>query len=217
MHRGDVRDVLAGKGFEIAWLENQYDRLDLHIQGSGALRLPSGKKVMAKFAATNSLPYKSVGSVILGSGAISRAELSHARMRQYLTEHPEGESWLISQNPRYTFFELVPMPTDGEPIGTMLQPLTTGRSIAVDQKMIPLGAVAYFETPMPHADKNGNLLGIFPTSRLALCQDTGGAILGPGRVDIYAGFGPQAKAQATHQFSEGKLYILLKKLPARER
>lgn len=213
----DVRKVLAGKKLELAWLANEFDRLDLHIQGSGLLRFPDGRTLLAKFAATNALPYKSVGSVVLGSGALSRAELSHQRLRQYLTEHPEGEGWLIAQNPRYTFFQLAELPKDREPFGTIQESLTAGRSIAVDPKVIALGTVAYFETTMPQADREGRLLGLFPTSRFALCQDTGGAILGPGRVDIYVGHGPQAKTSAVHQWADGKLYILLKKIPPRDR
>lgn len=213
----DVRRVLAGKGLELAWLSNQFDRLDLHIQGSGILQFPSGRKALAKFAATNALPYKSVGLAVVGSGAMSKSDITYDRLRRYLTAHPEGEAWLLSQNPRYTFFDLKPLPPDGEPFGTIQEPLTPGRSIAIDPKVIPLGAVAYFAAPMPQADKKGNLLGVFPTSRLAFCQDTGGAILGPGRVDIYIGSGPQAKTSAVNQWSEGRLYVLLKKIPERDR
>ena len=213
----DVRKALAGKHLEVAWLANQFDRLDLHIEGSGILELPSGKRMLAKYAGTNALPYKSVGLALANSGAVTRAELSHERLRQYLTDHPEGEGWLLAQNPRYTFFELTKLPEDGQPFGTIEQPLTPGRSIAIDPKVIPLGAVAYFRVHMPQANHEGELLGIFPTSRLVMCQDTGGAIQGPGRVDIFMGSGKQAKASAVSQWHEGRLYILLKKLPPRER
>lgn len=213
----DVRQVLKGRKLEVAWLANQFDRLDLHIQGSGILELPDGRKMLAKFAATNALPYKSVGLSVVGSGAMSRAEITHQKLREYLTEHPEGEGWLISQNPRYTFFDVVPLPEDGQPFGTINEALTPGRSIAIDPKAIPLGAVAYLRVPMPQANRRGELLGIFPTSRLVMCQDTGGAILGPGRVDIYLGHGPQAKTSAVNQWHEGRLYVLLKRVPARDR
>lgn len=213
----DVRQVLKGRKLEVAWLANQFDRLDLHIQGSGILELPDGRKMLAKFAATNALPYKSVGLSVVGSGVMTRAEITHQKLREYLTAHPEGEAWLISQNPRYTFFDVVALPEDGQPFGTINEPLTPGRSIAIDPKAIPLGAVAYLRVPMPQATRQGELLGIFPTSRLVMCQDTGGAILGPGRVDIYLGHGPQAKTSAVNQWHEGSLYVLLKKVPARDR
>lgn len=213
----DVRQVLKGKNLEVAWLSNQFDRLDLHIQGSGILELPNGRKMLAKYAANNALPYKSVGMSVVGAGVMTRAEITHDKLRTYLTEHPEGESWLISQNPRYVFFEVAELPGDGQPYGTIGQQLTPGRSIAIDPKVIPLGAVAYLRVPLPQSNREGELLGVFPTSRLALCQDTGGAILGPGRVDVYTGHGPQAKTNAVSLFHEGRLYVLLKKLPARDR
>ncbi len=213
----DVRKVLQGKELEIAWLADPFDRLDIHIQGSGILELPDKRKLLAKFAATNALPYRSVGLAVVGSGAMSSSEISHERLRQYLLSHPEGEAWLISQNPRYTFFELKPLPPDGEPFGTIEQSLTAGRSIAIDPKYIPLGAVAFFKTVMPQASAGGELLGRFASSRFALCQDTGGAIKGPGRVDIYVGHGAQAKTSAVNQWAEGQLYILLRKLPPRQR
>lgn len=212
----DVLHVLAGKHLEIAWLADPYDRIDLHIQGSGLLRFPDGRLLRAKYAATNSLPYKSIGVALLSSGAISRSDYSLERLKQYLVDHPEGVDWILAQNPRYTFFELQPV-ADSEPTGTIQQPLTAGRSIAIDPKIIPLGAIAYFETPMPQADLQGRLLGAYANSRFALCQDSGGAINGAGHVDIYLGHGAQAKAMAVGQHSDGRLFILLKKLPPRDR
>ena len=173
--------------------------------------------MLAKYAATNALTYKSVGLALVGTGAVSRSEITHEKLRQYLTEHPEGEAWLISQDPRYTFFDLVSLPQDGQPFGSIQEALTPGRSIAIDPKIIPLGAVAYMRVPMPQSNPKGELLGIFPTSRFAMCQDTGGAIQGPGRVDIFLGWGKEAKTQAVNQWHEGRLYILLKKLPPRDR
>lgn len=213
----DARAALAGKGYEIAWLKNQFDRLDIHVQGSGLLKFPDGKVMLAKYAATNALPYRSVGLAVLGSGAMTREQLNHETLRRYLTEHPEGESWLLAQNPRYTFFDLAPLPGDGEPYGSIQQQLVAGRSIAVDPKVVPLGAVAYMALPLPQADRQGRLLAKAPTSRFVLCQDTGGAIQGPGRVDIYVGHGPQAKAMAVNIWDAGSLYLLVKKLPPRER
>ena len=212
----DVLKSLSGKGLELAWLADPYDRLDLHIQGSGILRFTDGKMMRARYAATNSLPYKSIGQVMIGAGLLSKSDFSLERMRQYLIEHPEGVDWILEQNPRYTFFELEPM-TDSEPTGSMNQPLTAGRSIAIDPKIIPFGTIAYFEAPMPQADAQGRLLGMYPNSRFAFCQDGGGAIQGPGRVDVYVGHGAQAKAMAVNQKSDGRLFILLKKLPVRDR
>lgn len=213
----DIRKALAGKGHEVAWLKDRFDVLDLHIQGSGILKLTSGKEVLARYAATNARPYNSVGLTLVKTGVMTRDEITHDKLRNYLIDHPESESWLLSQNPRYTFFEVVPLPADGEPFGSVQESLTPARSIAIDPAVIPLGALAFFTTSTPQADKDGRLLGQFPNSRFALCMDTGGAIKGPGRVDIYAGHGKEAATTARNTWNDGKLYILIKKVPPRDR
>jgi membrane-bound lytic murein transglycosylase A len=213
----DVRKALRGKGLELAWLQNKWDVLDLHIQGSGILKYRSGKEMLARYAATNARPYNSVGLTLIKAGALPREGLSYDKIRDYFKSHPEAEDWVIAQDPRYTFFELAPLPPDGEPLGTVMESLVPARSIAIDPAVIPLGALAWFATVSPQADKDGRLLGQFPNSRFALCMDTGGAIKGPGRVDIYAGHGKQATTTARNQWNEGKLYILVKKIPQRER
>lgn len=213
----DSHKALAGKGNEIAWLKDKFDVLDLHIQGSGILKLAGGKEVLAQFAATSAHPYNSAAQLLVKSGAIARDEITHDKVRAYFRAHPESQDWVMGSNPRYTFFKLAPLPEDGEPFGTINESLSPARSIAIDPGIIPLGAIAFFSTTSPQADKEGRLLGMFPTSRFALCMDTGGAIKGPGRVDIYAGHGPQAATTARGQWNDGQLYILIKKVPSRER
>ncbi|MBI5209367.1 MAG: MltA domain-containing protein [Elusimicrobia bacterium] len=213
----DSHRALAGKGLEIAWLSSKFDILDLHIQGSGILRFPGGKKLLAQFAATNALPYNSVGLTLVKAGVFTREEITHDKLREYFRAHPEAQEWAMAQNPRYTFFKLVPLPPDGEPMGTAERSLDAGRAIAIDPAVIPLGALAYFSTLSPQADQEGRLLGKFPTNRFAFCLDTGGAIKGPGRVDIYAGHGKMAAEMAKNQWADGKLFILVKKPPERER
>jgi membrane-bound lytic murein transglycosylase A len=213
----DIRKSLAGKKLEIAWLKDKFEALDLHVQGSGILKFPDGKEVLAKYAGTNAHPYNSVGLLLVRANIFAQGDLTREKLRDYLHAHPEAEDWILASNPRYTFFDLAPLPADGEPFGTIQQSLVGARSIAIDPAVIPLGALAYFTTTSPQADKDGRLLGNFPNSRFALCMDTGGAIKGPGRVDIYAGHGKQADATAKSQWADGKLYILLKKLPPRER
>lgn len=213
----DIKKALAGKGLEVAWLRSKFDALDLHIQGSGILRFSDGKEVLAKYAGTNARPFSSVGLLLVRAGLFSRDELTRGKLREYLHEHPEAEDWILASNPRYTFFELLPLPADGEPFGTIEQSLVPARSIAFDPAVAPLGALVYFTTTSPQADREGRLLGLFPNARFAVAMDTGGAIKGPGRVDIYAGHGPQADTTARNQWAEGKLYLLIKKVPPRER
>jgi membrane-bound lytic murein transglycosylase A len=138
----DVHKALAGKGLEIAWLAGKWDVLDLHIQGSGILKLASGKEVLARYAATNARPYNSAGLTLVKAGVFTREEINTDKIRAYFREHPEAEDWIISQNPRFTFFEITPLPEDGEPFGTTGQSLTAARAIAIDPAVIPLGAVA---------------------------------------------------------------------------
>ena len=213
----DRRKALAGKGLEVAWLKDDLDVMDLHVQGSGILKLASGKEVMVKYAGTNGRPYNSVGLTLIRTGVMSRDEITHAKLADYLRANPDAASWILSQNPRYTFFDVAPLPEDGEPFGAAEQSLVPARAIAIDPAVIPLGALTFFTTTSPQADKAGRTLGQFPSARFAFALDTGGAIKGPGRVDIYAGHGDQAQATARGQWADGKLFILVKKLPPRER
>ncbi len=213
----DRRKALAGKGLEVAWLKDPLDVMDLHVQGSGILKLANGKEVLVKYAGTNGRPYSSVGLTLVKSGTFTREEITFAKMRDYLRANPDAESWILSLNPRYTFFEVAPLPEDGEPFGAAEASLVPARSVAVDPAVFPLGSLAFFTTTSPQADKSGRVLGQFPTARFAFALDTGGAIKSPGRIDIYAGHGPQAEATARGQWADGKLWFLVKKLPPRER
>lgn len=213
----DRRKALAGKGLEVAWLKDPLDVMDLHVQGSGILKLAGGREVLVKYAGTNGRPFNSVGLTLVKSGVMTREEITFAKMRDYLRANPDAESWILATNPRYTFFEVAPLPEDGEPFGAAESSLVPARSIAVDPALFPLGALAFFTTTSPQADKSGRVLGFFPTARFAFALDTGGAIKGPGRIDIYAGHGAQAEATARGQWADGKLYFLVKKLPDRER
>jgi membrane-bound lytic murein transglycosylase A len=213
----DRRQALAGKNAEIAWLKDRYDALDLHIEGSGILKFPSGRQLLVRYAGSNERPYSSVGLLLVKAGIFGRDEITHEKLREYLRANPETEGWILAQNPRYTFFELAPLPDDGEPPGATKESLVPARSIAIDPAAVPLGAAMFFTVPAPQADKDGRLLGVFPSARFAFALDTGGAIKGPGRVDIYSGHGAQAETTARHQWADGRLYMLVKKLPPRDR
>lgn len=213
----DRRKALAGKGLEIAWIKDRFDALDLHIQGSAILKYPDGKEKLAKYAATNGKTYNSVGLTLVKAGVFTRDEITHDKLREYLRKNPDAESWILAANPRYVFFELAPLPEDGEPFGATEQSLVPARAIAVDPAFMPLGGLYFFTTTSPQADKDGRVLGMSLNARFAFGLDTGGAIKSPGRVDIYAGHGPQAAATARGQWADGKLYLLVKKLPPRER
>lgn len=213
----DDDGALAGKGLELAWLSDAFDRLDLHIEGSGILQFRDGSRARAQFDGSNDLPYRSVGRILVESGAIPKDAASHERVREYFRDHPDASRWVIARDPRYSFFRLEALSDDSGPQGTIEQPLTAGRSIAVDERLFPLGALAFITLPAPLTDAQGRLLALAPTSRFVLAQDTGGAIQGPGRVDLFVGSGDAAKAVATRLWNEGRLYFLLPKLPPFQR
>ena len=208
----DREKKLKGQGLEIAWAKDPLEILFLHVQGSGRLRFPGGKASRIRFAATNGLPYRSVGSVLIQSGAIPKEEFDRNRFKEYLKKHPEVRSWLLSLNPRYTFFQLVETPPEEGPVGTLGVPLTPGRSIAIDPKLFPLGALAWVEGILPEVDEQGNMMGTRPFSRFVLAQDTGGAIQGSGRLDLFLGCGTREEAAASYLWHSGKLYFLVQKL-----
>lgn len=210
----DYKKVLAGKGLELVWLKDRIDVMDLHIEGSARLAFRDGSEARVHYAGTNGLTFKGWVTLLVNSGVIGKDEVTHERAKKYIEEHPEIEPWVLSSNKRYTFFELQNLKNSAEgPRGTMGAPLTGGRSVAIDQKLVPLGALIYMSVSMPRVKKDGTVLGIFPDSRFALCQDTGGAILGPGRVDFFSGTGPAAKAIATSMWEPGTFYLLLLKVP----
>ena len=208
----DFEGALDGKGLELAWFRDRADIMDLHIEGSGRLALPDGRQIKANFASTNSLKFKGWLSALVEAGAMPREGISHEKGKQYLLDHPEEERKIMSANRRYTFFKLK---FDGDPeegpAGTYGLPLTGWRSIAIDNNLVPMGAIAFMRTTMPDVDQEGTLLGRKQDSRFVFCQDTGGAIKGPGRVDFFAGNGKKSRTFAFKLWDPGTLHLLVLK------
>jgi membrane-bound lytic murein transglycosylase A len=199
--------VLEGKGLEIAWLKDPLDVFFLHIQGSGRVRLPDGKDVLVHYRASNGRPYRSIGQYMIERGFLAREEMSMQAMRRYLTEHPEVCDEVLNQNPSYIFFEQV----ETGPWGSLGVLLTPGRSIALDPKLFPKGALGFISSQKPVVNDQGEITGWVEFSRFILHQDSGGAIKGAGRADIFWGSGPYAEVTAGHLQHEGELYVLIKK------
>ena len=206
-HDIDVLGALRSKGYEIAWLRDPVDRFFLHIQGSGLLRMTDGRELPLNFAASNGRRYTSIGKVLIDEGKLDRESMSMQRIRAYLAEFPGEREALFARNERYTFFRL------GEkgPLGSLGVPLTAGRSAATDQRFYPGGALLFVETETPVVGGQGELAGLRPLVRFVLNQDTGAAIRGPARVDLYFGSGDEAGEQAGYMKSTGRLYLLLKR------
>lgn len=207
----DYQKILEGKGLELAYLKDPTDVMDLHIQGSGILKLPDGKYKRAKFAATNSLRFKGWMSVLIEFGLMDRSELTLESAKRYIRNHPEYQRLIFSKNRRYTFFNLEDVKSfDEGPIGTYGLNLVAQRSIAIDNSIIPLGTPAFINVNLPEVDEKGILYGFKPSSRFVFCHDTGGAIKGM-RVDFFAGTGDKAKGFAYSMWEKGDLYLIVLK------
>ncbi len=203
----EAEGVLKGKDLEIAWLKDPLDVAFLHIQGSGRLRLPDGRDLMVNYQASNGRPYRSIGRYMIEKRFLAREEMSMQTMRKYLTEHPEVLDEVLNYNPSYVFFRQV----DSGPLGSLDVLLTPGRSVALDSKIFPKGALGFISCKKPLVSDQGDIIGWSKFSRFVLNQDSGGAIKGAGRADIFWGSGPYAELTAGHLQNEGDLYILIKK------
>lgn len=201
----------AGKldqyGCQLVWLNDPVAAFFLQVQGSGQVRLADGRLVRIGYAGANGRPYRSIGKVLIDRGALTPEEMSLQAIRTYLHQHPENRNELMWHNESYVFFRWV---QEG-PLGSLNLPLTAGRSIATDPRYFPRGALAYLETQQPRLDKAGQPLGWKSLNRWVLNQDTGGAIKGPGRVDLFCGTGEQAEEVAGRMRHPGSLYLLVKK------
>lgn len=192
---------LAGQ--EILWVDDPIAVFFLHIQGSGRVQLPDGKIVGLGYADQNGHPYRSIGRELVKMGELEREEVNLFSIRDWLRDNPHRVDSLLSSNPSYVFFTLRELVEDG-PIGALSVPLTAERSIAVDRKVIPLGTPVWLETTLPSSESN-------PYRRLVLAQDTGGAISGHVRADLFWGQGAYAEKMAGLMKQKGKLVALLPK------
>ena len=197
--------ALAGRKLEIVWVDDPVDAFFLQVQGSGRVRLEEGGEVRVGYAAQNGRPYASIGKALIDRGALPRDAVSLQTIRAWLDAHPDQMRPVLEKNPSYVFFQ----ETRGEsPLGAEGVPLTPGRSLAVDLKHLPLGVPVWLASGMP-APRAGEPDG--KLRRLLVAQDTGGAIRGPVRGDVFFGFGPDAGELAGRMKHRGKLWVLLPK------
>ena len=203
----EYKDALKGKAEIIVWIKAQVDLFFLQIQGSGKIYLNDGRTINVHYDTTNGHPYRSIGKFLIEEGMIERSEMSMQKIRAYLREHPEEVKTILNFNPSYVFFKIE---EDG-PLGCIGVKLTPGRSIALDRRIFPLSALAFIETEKPLINDDGKIHNWITFSRFVLNHDTGGAIRGPGRADLFWGNGPYAEIAAGHMQHKGKLYFLILK------
>lgn len=192
---------LEGRAEVLAWVPDHVDLAFLQIQGSGVISLEDGSRLRVNYADQNGHPYRAIGRLLLDS--IPREEMSLQRIRDYLRSHPEEVRDILNYNPSYTFFRLV----EEGPLGNIEVPLTPGRSVAMDYRLVPGGGLVYFETSYPPGSLPG-VAGAVPFSRFGVVQDTGGAIRGHGRVDVFWGSGAEAEVIAGPMKEEGRVFLL---------
>jgi len=191
----------------LAWVEDPVDIFFLQIQGSGKVYLDSGDVLNVHYNTSNGRPYRSIGKLLIDNEKITVEEMSMQKIREYLDQHPDEIEEVFNYNPSYVFFNIEP---DG-PLGNINVKLTPGRSIALDRRIFPKSALCFIEAEMPIVDSAGNIQSWQRFTRFAMNQDTGGAIRGPGRADIFWGNGPYAEIAAGHLKHPGKLYFLVLK------
>jgi membrane-bound lytic murein transglycosylase A len=199
---------LAGRGLELAWARDPVDVFFMEIQGSGTLRFPDGRERRIGYAAANGRPYRSVGRLLLDEGRLEPAAMSMQAIRAWLAGHPADRERVLRHNASYVFFR----PLDGPPEGVLGRPLTPGRSIATDARLFPPAALAFLQSERPVRGADGTVRWT-PLGRFVLNQDTGGAIRGPGRVDLFWGRGRDAELAAGLMQQPGRLYLLVPRAP----
>ncbi len=197
--------ALAGRKLEIVWVDDPIDAFFLHVQGSGRVRLAEGGELRIGYAAQNGHPYTAIARVLIDRGVLTRDEASMQSIRAWLQAHPDQIRPVLDEDASYIFFQEI----KGEgPLGAEGVPLTPGRSLAVDLKHLPLGVPVWLVCGAPSSredEPDGKL------ERLMLAQDTGGAIRGPVRGDVFWGFGDEAATVAGQMKHRGRYWVLLPK------
>jgi membrane-bound lytic murein transglycosylase A len=206
----ETKQLLAGQ--ELLWVDDIVEAFFLQVQGSGRVVLPNGEQVRVGYAEQNGYPYRSIGRWLVEKGELKLSEASMQGIKAWVAANPQRRDELLHQNPSVVFFKEIPNAgNESGPAGSMGLPLTAGRSIAVDPRYVGMGSPVFLTTQVPSpvgAGARGS--GLTTTfNRLVLAQDTGSAILGPHRGDLFFGTGAEAGELAGKMKSSGKMVVLL--------
>lgn len=192
-------DVMQGRGLEIAWVDDPVELFFLQIQGSGRIRLPDGSTIRVGYGGANGHPYKSIGKELVRRGVYNAHQVSAQVIKSWVRRNPADGKELLFHNPSYVFFrEVRKVAASKGPLGAMNRSVTPMRTIAADPAYTPLGAPVWVE-------KDGHL----PLRRLMVAQDTGSAIKGAQRADIFVGTGDAAGETAGTMKDPGRMVVLL--------
>jgi membrane-bound lytic murein transglycosylase A len=202
--RAEIDDgVLAGKGLELLWVDDPVDAFFLEIQGSGRVRLHQGGIARVGYDGSNGKPYVAVGRLLIDRGELPREKVTMAGIRGWMKAHPKAGAALRRENPSYVFFREI---TGPGPLGAQRVVLSPGRSLAVDRAFLSLGIPIWLEAQERFSPAM--------IRRLVVAQDTGGAIKGPVRGDLFWGHGDAAASGAGAMNARGRYYLLLPKAVA---
>ncbi|WP_430473717.1 murein transglycosylase A [Thalassospira lucentensis] len=205
-NRAEIENgALSGRDLEMVWVDDAVDAFFLQIQGSGRVVLPDNSVLRVGYAATNGHPYFAIGRELIERGALTRETVSLQTIQKWLHDNPDEADGVMNTNASFVFFH--PLKTDpddpnGGPLGSQGVALEPGRSLAVDRRFHAMGVPVWLETRDPmNLDRKFN--------RLMIAQDTGGAIRGPVRGDIFFGPGDDAALFAGHMNRSGQKFVLL--------
>ncbi len=209
--RAAIEDgALEGRGLELVYVRDPIDLFFMQIQGSGRVRLPDGHVLRLNYDGYNGYPYVPVGRLLIQRGLVPREEISMDRIRAFMEEDPEAGRALRRENPSYVFFKALDLPSDAGAMGAQGVPLTAGRSLAVDRHLHTYGAPVFVSAQLPLSGPDA----AEPFHRLMIAQDTGSAIRGPARADLFFGAGPEAGAVAGRIRHGGSFTLLVPRLAA---
>jgi membrane-bound lytic murein transglycosylase A len=206
--RAEIEDgAIEGRGLEICWLKNQTDLLFTQIQGSARVNLDDGSTLRINYDAHNGYPYTPVGRILIDRKIIPRDQMSMQKIRDWMTQNPDDANEVRRQNRSYVFFREVQLSDKDEAVGAQGVPLTPGRSIAVDKSLHVYGTPFFIEGQLPIESEQSKT----PFHRLMIAQDTGSAIVGPARADLYFGAGDDAGKVSGRMRHNARFVILVPK------
>lgn len=209
LDRAAIEDgALKGRALELCWLKDPVDAFFIQIQGSARVRLEDGRLLRINYDTSNGLPYTPVGRILIERGIIPREQMSMDAIRTYFAEEPDEAREIMRMNRSFAFFrEVSDLAPDSEPAGAQGVNLVSGRSIAVDKAIHVYGTPFWIEADLPIASEKP----VTRFRRMMIAQDTGGAIVGPARADIYFGAGIEAGTVSGRIRHPGKFFILVPK------
>jgi membrane-bound lytic murein transglycosylase A len=198
--RTDIETGQAGELQPLVWLDDPVEAFFLQVQGSARVRLRDGSQMRVGYAGHNGHTYRSIGRELIDRGALTREEATAPGIKTWLRANPQEAVGVMRSNPRYVFFRRLDTRADDGPPGSLGVPLTPGRSLATDKRRVPPGALMFLETPDPGTRRT--------LRRAVVNQDTGGAIVGAIRADLFWGSGDQAALKAGLMRDPGRLWVL---------